>query len=88
MRDLQSVIGREAKAQILEYEGRLPDAIVACVGGGSNSIGIFFPFIDTGTRLIGVEAAGRGLDTGAHAATLVAGSPGVLPRNPFLPPAG
>jgi tryptophan synthase beta chain len=78
VRDLQSVIGREAKAQILEYEGRLPDAIVACVGGGSNSIGIFFPFIDTGTRLIGVEAAGRGLDTGAHAATLVAGSPGVL----------
>jgi tryptophan synthase beta chain len=78
VRDLQSVIGREAKAQILEYEGRLPDAIIACVGGGSNSIGIFFPFLDTGTRLIGVEAAGRGLDTGAHAATLVAGSPGVL----------
>ncbi|HHX41984.1 MAG TPA: tryptophan synthase subunit beta [Armatimonadetes bacterium] len=78
VRDLQSVIGREAKAQILEYEGRLPDAIIACVGGGSNSIGIFFPFIDTGTRLIGVEAAGRGLNTGAHSATLVAGSPGVL----------
>ena len=79
VRDFQSVIGREARQQVLEREGRLPDYIVACVGGGSNSMGIFYPFLnDRGVQLIGVEAAGRGLDTGQHAATLVAGSEGVL----------
>jgi tryptophan synthase beta chain len=79
VRDFQSVIGRETKQQILEKEGRLPDAIVACVGGGSNAIGIFHPFIkDKEVRLIGVEAAGRGLDTEEHAASLIKGSVGVL----------
>jgi tryptophan synthase beta chain len=79
VRDFQSVIGKEARAQILEKEGRLPDAILACVGGGSNAIGIFHPFAnDKEVRLIGVEAAGRGLEPGHHAATLVAGSLGVL----------
>src|SRR5438309_12056016 len=79
VRDFQSVIGREARAQILEKEGRLPAACVACVGGGSNSMGMFYAFLeDPEVRLIGVEAAGRGLDSGAHAATLVAGRPGVL----------
>jgi tryptophan synthase beta chain len=78
VRDFQAVIGREARAQILEQEGRLPDCIVACVGGGSNSIGIFHPFLDDPVRLIGVEAAGHGIETGKHAATLVAGEIGVL----------
>ena len=79
VRDFQSVIGKEARAQILEHEGRLPDVIVACVGGGSNAIGIFHPFEqDTEVRFIGVEAAGRGMKPGEHAATLVAGSLGVL----------
>ena len=79
VRDFQSVIGKEARAQILEKEGRLPDYILACVGGGSNSIGIFHPFIgDTDVKLVGVEAAGKGMDTGEHSATLVAGSRGVL----------
>ncbi len=79
VRDFQSVIGREARAQALEAAGRLPDLIVACVGGGSNAIGMFHPFAgDPGVRLVGVEAGGRGLATGAHAATLVAGRPGVL----------
>jgi tryptophan synthase beta chain len=79
VRDFQSVIGREAREQILAAERRLPDAVVACVGGGSNAIGLFHPFVtDEGVRLIGVEAAGYGLETGAHAATLVAGRPGVL----------
>jgi tryptophan synthase beta chain len=79
VRDLQSVIGREARLQILEAEGRLPDAVVACVGGGSNSMGTFHPFKDdTAVALIGVEAAGEGVASGHHAATLVAGSPGVL----------
>ncbi|HEY93923.1 MAG TPA: tryptophan synthase subunit beta [Dehalococcoidia bacterium] len=79
VRDFQSVIGTESKQQILEKEGRLPDCIVACVGGGSNAIGIFHPFIgDKEVRLIGVEAAGRGIDSGKHAATLVAGTVGVL----------
>ena len=77
--DFQSVIGREAKAQLLEREGRLPDYAVACVGGGSNAIGLFHDFIDEPTvRLIGVEAAGHGLDSGQHAASLSAGRPGVL----------
>lgn len=80
VRDFQSVIGKEARHQCLEKEGRLPDAVVACVGGGSNAIGMFYPFIqDEGVRMIGVEAAGHGVDhAGKHAATLVAGSLGVL----------
>jgi tryptophan synthase beta chain len=78
VRDFQAVIGQEARAQILEQEGRLPDCIVACVGGGSNSIGIFHPFLDDPVRLVGVEAAGHGIETGKHAATLSAGQVGVL----------
>jgi tryptophan synthase beta subunit len=78
VREFQSVIGREARRQMLDEVGRLPTAIVACVGGGSNAIGIFAPFYDDAVRLIGVEAAGRGVDTGAHAASIVAGKPGVL----------
>ncbi len=79
VRDFQSVIGVETKAQALEQAGRLPDYIVACVGGGSNAMGIFYPFLaEPEVRLVGVEAAGRGLDTGEHAATLGRGCPGVL----------
>ena len=79
VRDFQSVIGREARAQMLEQAGRLPDVAVACVGGGSNAIGLFHPFLDDPVRLVGVEAAGEGLAVpGRNAATLVAGSPGVL----------
>jgi tryptophan synthase beta chain len=79
VREFQRVIGREARRQILERTGRLPDAVVACVGGGSNAMGIFADFIqDPEVRLIGVEAAGRGLDSGAHGATLERGRPGIL----------
>ena len=79
VREFQSVIGKEARAQILEAEGRLPDYLVACVGGGSNAIGLFHPFVaDTAVRFIGVEAAGEGIDTNRHAATLSKGRPGVL----------
>jgi tryptophan synthase beta chain len=78
VRDFQRVIGEEARAQILEAEGRLPDAVFACVGGGSNAIGIFYGFLDDGVERVGVEAAGEGLATGRHAASLVAGRPGVL----------
>jgi len=79
VRDFQAVIGRETRSQILELEGRLPDAIVACVGGGSNAMGIFYPFInDSEVALHGVEAAGYGITTGQHAATLCAGKVGVL----------
>ena len=79
VRDFQSVIGEEARAQALEAEGRLPDYAVACVGGGSNSIGLFHPMIgDESVRLVGVEAGGEGTDSTRHAATLVAGRPGVL----------
>jgi tryptophan synthase beta subunit len=78
VRDFQSVIGREARAQMLEQAGKLPDVAIACVGGGSNAIGLFHPFLDDPVRLIGVEAAGSGIGTGKHAATLVAGRPGVL----------
>jgi tryptophan synthase beta chain len=79
VRDLQSVIGIEARAQILQLEGRLPDYAIACVGGGSNAIGLFYPFAnDAEVQLIGVEAAGEGVETGKHAATLNAGRPGVL----------
>ena len=79
VRDFQSIIGRETRQQILDRLGRLPDYIIACVGGGSNAIGIFYPFLDDkGVSLIGVEAAGRGLNSGKHAASLVAGRVGVL----------
>ncbi len=79
VRDFQSVIGREARAQMLDQAGKLPDVAVACVGGGSNAIGLFHPFLDDPVRLVGVEAAGEGLETlGRNAATLVAGRPGVL----------
>jgi tryptophan synthase beta chain len=79
VRDFQSVIGKEAREQILSQEGRLPDMVVACVGGGSNAIGIFYPFADApGVQLIGIEAGGSSLEPGRHAATLVAGRPGVL----------
>ncbi|MCX7760719.1 MAG: tryptophan synthase subunit beta [Hydrogenothermaceae bacterium] len=79
VRDFQSVIGNETKNQIVEIEGRLPDAVVACVGGGSNAIGMFYPFVeDTEVKLYGVEAAGYGIETGMHAASLNGGSIGVL----------
>jgi len=82
VRDFQTVIGREARAQCLEQEGRLPDALVACVGGGSNAIGLFHPFLeDREVAIYGVEAAGDGLETGHHAAPLCAGKPGVLHGN-------
>ena len=79
VRDFQSVIGREARAQLLEAEGRLPDYVLACVGGGSNAIGMFHAFVpDESVRLVGLEAGGAGLDSGRHSATLTAGRPGVL----------
>ncbi len=79
VRDFQSVIGREARRQILEHEGRLPDCAVACVGGGSNAIGLFAGFMDDAeVALIGVEAAGKGLDSGKHCATMTKGRPGIL----------
>ena len=79
VRDFQCVIGREARAQILAAEGRLPDYVMACVGGGSNAMGAFHPFVaDADVRLVGLEAGGKGLDTGEHSATLTAGRPGVL----------
>ncbi|MCU0833027.1 MAG: tryptophan synthase subunit beta [Chromatiaceae bacterium] len=82
VRDFQSVIGREARAQMLERTGRLPDALVACVGGGSNAIGLFYPFLnDPEVAIYGVEAAGDGIATGRHAAPLCAGAPGVLHGN-------
>jgi tryptophan synthase beta chain len=82
VRDFQSVIGREAREQVVEKEGRLPDSLLACIGGGSNAMGLFHPFLgDEDVRLIGVEAAGEGLDTGKHAASLQGGSPGVLHGN-------
>lgn len=82
VRDFQTVIGHETKAQLMEREGRLPNAVVACIGGGSNAMGIFHPFIDNkGVRLIGVEAAGHGVETGEHAASLTGGMPGVLHGN-------
>jgi len=79
VRDFQRVIGLEAREQILEVEGRLPDALVACVGGGSNAIGLFHPFVeDDGVRMIGVEPGGEGLQSGRHGATLTAGVPGIF----------
>jgi tryptophan synthase beta chain len=82
VRDFQAIIGEEARAQLHEAEGRLPDALVAAIGGGSNAMGLFHPFLDDpSVRLIGVEAAGYGLDSGAHAASLSRGRPGVLHGN-------
>ncbi len=82
VRDFQTIIGRETREQVLEVEGRLPDAVVACIGGGSNAIGLFHPFLsDESVRLIGVEAAGHGLSSGEHAASLTGGRPGVLHGN-------
>ena len=82
VRDFQSIIGREAKQQCLAQTGRLPDALVACIGGGSNAIGLFHPFIDdTSVKMIGVEAAGDGIETGRHSAPLCAGRPGILHGN-------
>ena len=82
VRDFQSVIGEEAKAQLHAAEGRLPDAAVACIGGGSNAMGLFHPFLDDASvRLIGVEAGGHGIETGQHAASLTGGRPGVLHGN-------
>jgi len=82
VRDFQSVIGIEAREQILEAEGRLPDALVACIGGGSNAIGLFYPFLDdTEIAIYGVEAAGKGLGSGLHAASLTGGTPGILHGN-------
>ena len=82
VREFQSIIGREAREQMMEREGRLPDSLVACIGGGSNAMGLFHPFLDDeGVRIIGVEAAGKGIETGFHAASLSAGRPGVLHGN-------
>tara|TARA_B100000579_G_C22827002_1_gene853748 strand:+ start:1110 stop:2333 length:1224 start_codon:yes stop_codon:yes gene_type:complete len=82
VRDFQSIIGEETKTQCLESEGRLPDALVACVGGGSNALGLFYPFLeDEDVNLIGVEAGGEGVSTGKHSAPLSAGSPGILHGN-------
>jgi len=82
VRDFQAVIGQEARAQVLELEGRLPDAVVACVGGGSNAIGLFHPFLnDEGVKIIGVEASGHGMGTDKHAAAINGGRPGVLHGN-------
>jgi len=81
VRDFQSVIGTETRQQIIEKEGRLPDSLVACVGGGSNAIGLFHPFLDDDIDIYGVEAAGHGLDTDKHAASLTGGRPGVLHGN-------
>ncbi|MGF1623280.1 MAG: tryptophan synthase subunit beta [Alphaproteobacteria bacterium] len=82
VRDFQSVIGTEAKAQMLEAEGRLPDSLVACIGGGSNAMGLFHPFLDDReVKIYGVEAAGLGIETGKHAASLTGGEPGVLHGN-------
>jgi len=82
VRDFQSVIGKEARQQMQELAGRQPDALLACVGGGSNAMGLFYPYIpDESVRLVGVEAAGLGLESGKHAATLCAGKPGVLHGN-------
>ena len=78
VRDLQKIIGEEARAQVLELTGRLPDVVAACVGGGSNAIGIFHAFLDDDVRLVGLEAGGDGVETGRHAATITAATPGVL----------
>ena len=82
VRDFQSIIGQEARAQLFEKKGKLPDALVACIGGGSNAIGLFYPFLqDKTVAMYGVEAGGKGLETGEHSASLLAGKPGVLHGN-------
>jgi tryptophan synthase beta chain len=82
VRDFQSIIGEEVREQMMEAEGRLPDTLVACIGGGSNAIGLFHPFLDDRpVRMVGVEAAGHGLRTGKHAASISGGRPGVLHGN-------
>ncbi|MCG8544148.1 MAG: tryptophan synthase subunit beta, partial [Alphaproteobacteria bacterium] len=82
VRDFQCVIGREVREQLHEMEGRLPDSLVACIGGGSNAMGLFHPFLDdSGVRMFGVEAAGKGIETGEHAASVTGGRPGVLHGN-------
>ena len=82
VRDFQAVIGRETRAQMLDHEGRLPDSLVACIGGGSNAIGLFHEFLDEpSVSIVGVEAAGHGIDTGKHAASMAGGAPGVLHGN-------
>ena len=82
VRDFQAVIGHEVREQVLELEGRLPDAVVACVGGGSNAIGLFHPFLnDAEVKIFGVEAAGEGMESGRHAAAINGGRPGVLHGN-------
>jgi tryptophan synthase beta chain len=82
VRDFQAIIGTEARAQIMEAEGRLPDALIACIGGGSNAMGLFYPFLDDeDVAIYGVEAAGHGIGTGLHAASLTGGRPGVLHGN-------
>ncbi len=82
VRDFQSVIGKETREQMQEHEGRLPDSLIACIGGGSNALGLFHPFLDEASvKIIGVEAAGRGIETGEHAASLQGGTPGVLHGN-------
>jgi tryptophan synthase beta chain len=82
VRDFQSVIGKEARQQMMEREGRLPDTLVACIGGGSNAMGLFYPFLDDpAVAIVGVEAAGKGIASGEHAASLTAGRPGVLHGN-------
>jgi tryptophan synthase beta chain len=87
VRDFQAVIGREARAQVLEADGRLPDLLVACVGGGSNAIGLFFAFLeDAGVRMVGVEAGGRGTKPGEHAARLALSRPGGAAPHPPGPP--
>jgi tryptophan synthase beta chain len=79
VREFQSIIGIEARSQIMEQEGRLPDYVVACVGGGSNAIGLFHPFYnDKSVKIVGVEPAGKGLDTPDHAASITLGSPGII----------
>jgi tryptophan synthase beta chain len=82
VRDFQSIIGRETREQMMEAEGRLPDSLVACIGGGSNAMGLFHPFLDErGIEIYGVEAAGHGIETGMHAASIAGGRPGVLHGN-------
>ena len=82
VRDFQSIIGREAREQLIEKTGQCPDALVACVGGGSNAIGLFYPFLeDKSVAMYGVEAGGKGIDTGEHSASLLMGKPGVLHGN-------
>ena len=82
VRDFQSIIGEETKTQIFEQEGKLPDSLVACIGGGSNALGLFYPFLDDlSVKLYGVEAAGKGINTSEHAASLTKGSPGILHGN-------